>query len=279
MRWGSVAGCVALMAALTLWLWGRPLVAGGQVVLHRAASLPALIGAPGDDGTKGSGGFHQYWQVGLSAGPEASHATGMRTAITTVLPQQIASQTTNYYWIGSYLADGSFIQVGYYIAWYDPTRAGWFYCAFSPKQVKGPCVYGPAGSAGFNGSVHSYALESDAQSATAESAAAWTALVDGSSVGAFAWTSGTTGQNSPGIYAESSGFSAHAANSTLGPVDFPLPVETRAVGETSFQVASHVRPAYDAGDVCPPYGAASDGAGGALLGSHLGCPADSQWLW
>jgi hypothetical protein len=271
--WVALVTCTALAGTLALWRWGSPLAASGPTIWNEAHTLPSLFGAPGDNAASGSTGSHQYWQVGLSAGPEASNATGMRTTISTVLPQQVASQTTNYYWIGSYLADSSFIQVGYYVAWYDPVVAGWFYCAFTPTQQKGPCVYGPSGSAGADGTVHSYALESS------QDATQWTALVDGRSVGSFGWTSGTTGQDSPGIYAESSGFTAHAAESTLGPVDFTQPIATRAAGQASYHLAQHLRPAYAAEDVCPPYGAASDGTGGVLLGSGLGCPADGQWLW
>lgn len=263
------------MVPAALWVLKTPLVARGQSVWREAQSLPSLFGVGGAGAESGSSGSHQYWQVGLTAGPEATNASGMRTTISTVLPQQVASHTTNYYWIGSYLADGSFIQVGYYVAWYNTTEAGWFYCAFTPSQQKGPCIYGTAGTASTDGTVHSYALEAG----TAGGATQWTALVDGQAVGSFAWTSGTTGQNTPGIYAESSGFATHAALSTLGPVDFPRPIETRRYGATGYLPAHHVRPAYDAADVCPPYGAASDGSGGALLGSRLGCPADNQWLW
>jgi hypothetical protein len=269
----ALVTCTALAGTLALWHWGSLLAARGPTIWNESHTLPSLFGAPGDNAASGAIGSHQYWQVGLSAGPEASNATGVRTTISTVLPQQVASQTTNYYWIGSYLADSSFIQVGYYVAWYDPAAAGWFYCAFTPTQQKGPCVYGPAGSAGANGTVHSYALE------YSQGATQWTALVDGRPVGSFSWTSGTTGQDSPGIYAESSGFTAHTAESTLGPVDFTQPIATRAAGQASYHMAHHMRPAYDAEDVCPPYGAASDGTGGALLGSGLGCPADDHWLW
>lgn len=275
-RWLVLWVGVALVGTVALWLGGTPLGASGQAIWEEAQSLPSLFGSVGgNDLGSSSSGSHQYWQVGLMAGPEASGASGMRTQITTVLPQQVANHTTNYYWIGSYLADGSFVQVGYYVAWYQPTAAGWFYCAFTSAQQKGPCVYGPEGSAGANGTVHSYALETG----TASGSAAWTALVDGQAVGSFAWTSGSTGQNAPGIYAESSGFAAHAADSQLGPVDFPQPIATRTAGQARYHAALHVRPAYDGDDICPPYGAASDGLGGALLGSGLSCPADNEWLW
>jgi hypothetical protein len=278
--WGVLVACGALAATLALWLGGVPLMASGHAVASRAYMLPALFRPPDSDvNVETSSGLHQYWQVGLSAGPEASNASGMRTTISTRLPQRVADRTTNYYWIGSYLADGSFVQVGYYVPWYDQAAAGWFYCAFTSSQQKGPCVYGPAGSAGSNATTHSYALEMNGAHGATRNAVVWTALVDGAPVGSFPWTSGTTGQNTPGIFAESSGFEDHAAQSTLGPVDFTQPIETRTVGQTGYRSASHVRPQYDADDVCPPYGVASDGTGGALLGSALACPAASEWLW
>jgi hypothetical protein len=217
---------------------------------------------------------HQYWQVGLVASPEASEAVGMRTSIVTRLPQAVASRTTNYFWIGSYLADGSFVQIGYYVAWSDPRHAGWFYCTYTPKGNQGPCVYGPAGSVGGNHEMHIYSLEvaQHGESAT------WIARLDGMEVGHFGWASGTTGPNSPSVYAESSGFTPHLSNGQLGPVDFIVPVQTRRTGEYSYVTATHLQPTYAAPDVCPPYGVAVDGNGGVLLGSGLPCPPGDGWL-
>jgi hypothetical protein len=107
----------------------------------------------------------------------------------------------------------------------------------------------------------------------------WNAEVDGSSVGQFVWTSGTTGSNSPSIYAESSGFAPHPATSQIGPVDFPGLVQTRSDPSAAYTTALHMRPVYTASDVCPPYGASADSNGGALLGSGLDCPHDDAWLW
>jgi hypothetical protein len=251
----------------------------GHGIQHMEHSPPAVIGGDGaaTGQESGSSGAHQYWQVGLVAGPQASDATAMATRIVTRLPQRVANHTTNYFWIGSYLADGSFIQVGYYVAWYDPDAAGWFYCAFTPSQRKGPCAYGSEGSAGANGSVHTYVLEARSEGRSRQ--VVWQAALDDWRAGSFAWASGTTGQNTPGIYAESSGFAPHAPTSQLGPVDFPGGIATVQIGAKTYVPASHARAVYGTPDICPPYGATSDGRGGALLGSGLACPSEDTWLW
>jgi hypothetical protein len=225
---------------------------------------------------------HQFWQVGLMASPEASQAVAMRTSIVTRLSQRVVDRTTDYFWIGSYLADASFIQIGYYISSSDPRHSGWFFCAYTAHGDQGPCVYGPAGSAGGDGETHTYSLEVAQPIGRAPAAqagpATWLARVDGAVVGRFKWTSGTTGPNSPSIYAESSGFTPHPATSQLGPVDFPVAVQTRAAGQLSYVTATHLQPMYVASDVCPPYGVAADGHGGVLLGSGLPCASGDGWL-
>ncbi|MGZ3585075.1 MAG: hypothetical protein ACXVCT_20225 [Ktedonobacterales bacterium] len=216
---------------------------------------------------------HQYWQVGVTADTSSVHARAIRTRIITRLPQRVDDTTTNYFWIGSYLSDGSFIQIGYWVPWYDSAHAGWFYCAFDAGAHKGPCIYGAMGTAGSDGTPHTYSLEASADGASGNSGAAtWRAEVDGQNVGAFRWTAGETGTNAPAIYAESSGFAPHASNSQLGPVDFIGGVETCPVGRQAYVPAAHMLAAYSAANVCPPYGIASDGHGGALLGSGLACP-------
>lgn len=218
---------------------------------------------------------HQYWQVGVMADASSTHASGMRAHITTRLPQRVADMTTNYFWIGSYLSDGSFIQIGYWIPWYDSARAGWFYCAFDNGRHKGPCIYGAMGTAGIDGASHTYALEAGADHASAADgggATTWRAMMDGRSLGEFRWTAGETGTNAPAIYAELSGFTPHASISQLGPVDFVGGIETRHRGQFSYQRAAHMTAAYSAANVCPPYGIAVDRRGGVLLGSGLACP-------
>src|SRR5579884_1825330 len=50
-----------------------------------------------------------FWQVGVFADDDAANIVGMRTTIRTHVPTTITSQTADYFWIGAYLADRSFI--------------------------------------------------------------------------------------------------------------------------------------------------------------------------
>lgn len=221
---------------------------------------------------------HALWQVGLQASGTDAHATAMRATIGTRLPQRVAADTTSYYWVGSYLADGSFIQVGYYVPGYAPASAGWFYCTFSRARVEGPCVYGPLGSVA--GAAHSYALAATkgADTKGAGGRFMWSATLDGRPIGGFAWSAGDTGAASPAVYAESSATRPHAADSILGPVivsDFAI----RPRDDSAYRPVTVVYPAYSAGDVCPPYGVRALGGGRALLGSGLDCPNPLVALW
>lgn len=271
---------------LGLLIWPTPQIAdflsaqGTNLAGTASTSVTRLMGRtvgsiPGPLGSADASQQHVFWQVGLAADSAPGHDTGVRTSIQTVLPQQVSDQTTNYYWVGAYLNDNSFIQAGYYVPWYDSTRAGWFYCAFSAGGHEGPCQYGPLGSAGTNASRHTYTMESDSN---ASGAAVWHILVDSTTIGEFMWTAGDTGTSAPVIYAESSGFTAHDPTSRLGPVDFSG-LDVRAAGASAYAAAPHLRVVYNALNVCPPYGAATDGHGGALLGSGLSCPDRWTLLW
>ena len=107
----------------------------------------------------------QFWQVGLEAGAEDQDATGAQATIETRLPQRVTVNTTDYFWVGSYLRDNSFIQVGYYVPWYNESHAGWFYCAFYSNGEEGPCTYGALGSAGANNTHHTYTMQAVTSSA------------------------------------------------------------------------------------------------------------------
>ena len=227
--------------------------------------------------TVSNGSLHTAWQVGIQAAGAPDQDTGVRTIIETRLPQRVSDQTTDYYWIGAYLSDGSFVQAGYYISWLDDTRAGWFYCAFTANGQKGPCAMGTLGSAGGNGSRHTYTLETLSGATTG--GVEWRVTLDGATIGQFAWTAGDTGNFMPGIYAESSGYTPHAATSQLGPVRFSGGIQVRPSGQTDYVAAPHAQVQYNATDICPPYGVAADGLGIALLGSGLDCPPGSSQLW
>jgi len=59
----------------------------------------------------------------------------------------IPNPETHYYWIGSHLANGYWIQVGYLTA-HELPRGAWFYCYLPPVGGDYVVVKGPDGSAG-----------------------------------------------------------------------------------------------------------------------------------
>lgn len=242
-----------------------------RLVNSGLSSIPLPLGSADDTSPQ-----HAFWQVGLAADGAPDHDTGIRTAIQLVLPQRVSDQTTNYYWVGAYLSDGSFIQAGYYVPWYDTSHAGWFYCAFYAGGREGPCKYGTLGSAGIASSRHTYTLEAAGNDSAGKPE--WRVQLDTATIGQFAWTAGDTGTSAPVIYAESSGFAAHDPTSTLGPVDFSG-LEVRPAGASAYVAAPHLRVVYNALNVCPPYGVAADKHGGVLLGSGLSCPIRWTLLW
>ncbi|HEX6800693.1 MAG TPA: hypothetical protein VF116_23475 [Ktedonobacterales bacterium] len=265
-------GVVRLAIFCVLWLaifvW--PVPAAGALLAHQTY---ALTSEAVSSLVRGAAQPHALWQVGLQAGADDAHATAMRATISTRLPQHVAAGTTSYYWVGSYLAGGSFIQEGYYVPGYAPSSAGWFYCAFTRAGAKGPCVYGPLGSV--SGAAHTYALSA---AKDADGRAIWNATLDGRDIGSFTWSAGESGTTSPAVYAESSATQPHGAESILGPVTISG-FAVRPHDASDYRPVSAVYPAYSAGDVCPPYGMRALGNGRAELGSGLECPTPIAALW
>jgi hypothetical protein len=252
---------------LAVFVWGIPI--GGVLLARQTYALTS-------DGVyalvQTAAQVHTLWQVGLRADVADAHATAMRATLSTHLPQRVAADTTSYYWVGSYLADGSFIQAGYYVLAYAPDTAGWFYCAFSRAGAEGPCVYGPLESV-LAGS-HTYALVA---TTGPDGTAIWSASLDGRGIGHFPWSVGDTGSASPAVYMESSAVHPHAAESVLGPMTVSG-FAIRPAGAASYRPVRAVYPAYSAADVCPPYGIRALGGGKAALGSGLGCPSPAVAL-
>ncbi len=263
-----------VIAFCALWLvivvWAIP-----TAVTQLARQTYALSTGAVSAVVRGAAGQHALWQVGVRAGTTDAHATAMRATISARLPQRVAAGTANYYWVGSYLADGSFIQAGYYVPAYAPDSAGWFYCAFTRAGAKGPCVYGPLGSVAGHGAAHTYAL---AASTGPDGRPLWTVTLDGHPIGAFAWSVGDSGTSSPTVYAESSAMRPHAAESSLGPVTVSA-FAIRPRGATSYRAVRDVYPVYSASDVCPPYGVRALGGDRVALGSYLECPNPLLALW
>lgn len=260
------------------WTSGRrtwmpsPLLAGAL-----AATLIVLLGCDGNltiatGGTSASAttGPHAIWQVGVQAPPADAHATALRVRMQTHLPQKVASSTTNYFWIGSYLSDGSFIQIGYYVPWYQSDQAGWFYCAFADPQSSGDCHDAALGTVDGGDSWHSYGLEA---AVDASGTPGWVATFDDQRIGTIAWPAQDTGSHAPTIFAESSGNDPRSTpGGDLGPVDFSQ-FAVQLSGRRDEQTITVGLPSYNAANVCPPFGIRADGHGGVMLGSGLDCPA------
>ncbi len=220
----------------------------------------------------------RYWQTGVLAGGDATNATAMQTTIRTVQPNHIASQSTDYFWIGSYLADGSFIQVGYAVPWFDP-EPRWFFCTFDPQGNEGPCPLGPPGSAGPSGAVHTYTLV--AQPADQAGTWDWVASMDGQTIGDATLGAGDTGRQTPSIFVEQSSFAPLSATNDLGPVDFNPAIQFShdTNGSPDFSAPQHARPAYSSSSACPPFGVNVIASNAVQLGSQLSClPTDTN-LW
>ena len=250
-----------------------PLLAGVllAVVLVLLGCDGNLTIATGGGSPSASAGPHAIWQVGVQAPPSDAYATALHVRVQTHLPQHVAANTTSYFWVGSYLADGSFIQVGYYVPWYQSDQAGWFYCAFADPQSSGDCHDGALGTVDGGDSWHTYGLAATTN-ADGSGAPGWTATFDGQEVGSFAWPVQDTGSHAPTIFAESSGNDPRATpGGDLGPVDFSQ-LSVQLSGQRDAQTITAGLPSYNASNVCPPFGIRADGHGGVLLGSGLDCP-------
>lgn len=220
---------------------------------------------------------HQYWQAGTIVDATGRYATAMQTTLRVQIPAQIAEKTTEYFWIGSYLANHAFIQIGYAIPWYDRSPR-WFYCAFTPDGQKGPCAMGDQGSGGIQGSIHHYALSVVADSFPGMWK--WMASVDNQVIGTIQESAGSTGLSTPGIFAEQSAYVPMRAVDILGPTAFSPAIEiSTASHDAMYSVGlDHLVAEYSAPDVCLEYGIAVQGNSTVLLGSHLPCVSEYSVL-
>jgi hypothetical protein len=220
-----------------------------------------------------------FWEVGVSAGPDARDATAMRTTIRTVLPHHFAAHTTDFFWIGSYLSDGSFVQVGYAVSWSDRT-AHWFYCSFGLGGTPGPCKIGPSSSAGAAGQMHTYALV--ARPASQNGQWSWLATFDGKTIGTMLLSAGSTGLETPAIYVEQSAFVATEPLNDLGPAEFSPAIEishASAGTAPSYVSPQHAFAMASSIDACGVYGVRVLATNDVEIGSQLPCLAIGQQVW
>ena len=100
-----------------------------------------------------------YWfQVGVKGDNSTNHFTGANITIRTTYDDITLADHS--YWVGSFLSNFAFIQVGYLTTISEdgkPYCCAWFY-EFFPPYGSSPPVIGPPGSAGPIGSWHTYSM-------------------------------------------------------------------------------------------------------------------------
>ncbi len=154
-----------------------------------------------------------YWfQVGAVADNSTKHFTGVNITIRTTYDKIILADHS--YWIGSFLSNGAFIQVGYLTTLSTDNRpycCAWFYEYFPPFAANPP-VIGPAGSAGPIGAWHTYSMLSLGNGT-------WTFYMDGQPLGLPQYVEAKdSGDYVANPTAEVAG--ADNNHETLGPAEF-----------------------------------------------------------
>ena len=163
-----------------------------------------------------------YWfQVGAQGDASSSGHYGASVMIRTVYDQ--ANNDAHSYWVGGYLSNGAFIQVGYLTTVStdgSPYCCAWFYEYFESQNSSCcPPVIGPEFSAGPIGSWHSYKMNSNLNNT-------WSFYMDGKLLVLPGSGSGTTpnlgtdnsGTHPPAALAEVADTSNDRDN--LGPAEF-----------------------------------------------------------
>ena len=135
--------------------------AGGQLhVLTTSVSGQPLPIREGPMGTPSTSPGDPYWfQQGAISDQKTYNSVGARVSIRTVYDK--VNNDAHSYWVGSTLANGAFVQVGYYNGLTTTNQyycCAWFYEYFPPRNDTSPPIIGPAGSAGPIGSWHTYSM-------------------------------------------------------------------------------------------------------------------------
>lgn len=101
-----------------------------------------------------------YWfQQGAIGDSATQKSVGASVMIRTVYDS--VNNDAHSYWVGSLLANGAFVQVGYYNGLTTTNQyycCAWFYEFFPAGNTNSPPIIGPAGSAGPIGSLHTYTM-------------------------------------------------------------------------------------------------------------------------
>ncbi len=148
---------------------------------------------------------HYWFQEGAMADSSTQNSIGANVTIRTVYDQ--VNQDAHSYWVGSLLANGAFVQVGYLngiSTTNQPYCCAWFYEFFPPGNTNSPPFIGPEGSAGPIGSWHTYSMISVGNGV-------WSFYVDGRQIGSspspgqigyLGSTAANTGSKLPAAIAE-----------------------------------------------------------------------------
>ncbi len=228
-----------------------------------------------------------YWfQVGAFGDSNTHNSIGVNVTIRTVYDK--VNQDAHSYWVGSILANGAFVQVGYLngvSTTNQPYCCAWFYEFFPSGNTNSPPVIGPEGSAGPIGSWHTYSLIWNSTGGV------WSFYFDNHSLG----SSPSPGQNNYlGSNAASTGNNAPAAiaevaqtltnTDVIGPAEFKDP--WFKTGSSSWQLfptgLSHIGYGVtSAQGLSNPYGVVEVEATDRdfLLGSGLPQPTEKSQLW
>src|SRR5579864_6920624 len=128
--------------------------ASGQPLLIREGPIGPTSAAPGGP----------YWfQQGGTSDSITHYSVGASVRIRTVYDS--VNGDAHSYWVGSFLANGAFVQVGYLNTLTTTNQyycCAWFYESFPYLNDTSPPFIGPPGSAGPIGSWHTYLMNYNA---------------------------------------------------------------------------------------------------------------------
>jgi len=126
----------------------------------RLVSRQPLLIPQGPMGVTSATAGDPYWfQVGAIGDSRIYKSVGASVMIRTVYDK--VNNDAHSYWVGSILANGAFVQVGYYNGLTTTNQyycCAWFYEFFPVGNTNSPPIIGPAGSAGPIGSWHTYTM-------------------------------------------------------------------------------------------------------------------------
>jgi hypothetical protein len=128
--------------------------------INRSASEQPLPIPEGPMGASNAVTGDPYWfQQGVQGDTNTYGSVGARVDIRTVYDN--VNNDAHSYWVGSILANGAFVQVGYLNGLTTSGQyycCAWFYEYFPPGNNNSPPIIGPPGSAGPIGSWHTYLM-------------------------------------------------------------------------------------------------------------------------